>query len=330
VSRRLALILLVAAAGALGVFAYTYAVGRANPPTPHAAALKAPARAARHVAVRLVERITGRLTEALQNPAAAVTPGDALVLLGGLTAADTSTSSIVLAHPSNASQRGQLPTALHDAGAAQLGAFTYLFGGGDGVRQLDAIVRVDGATGATAPAGRLPSPSSDQAAAAVGGTAYVVGGYTGTRWLDTIVAWRPGKAARVVAHLPTALRYAAVTAVGDRLLIAGGSLPDGTASSDVFEFVPALRRVVRIGRLPAPTTHAAAAAVGNVAYVLGGRGATLESKTSRIVGIDLRTRRIWSAGHLSRPRSDLVAATLGSRIVLAGGRGPAGTEDRIS
>ena len=35
------------------------------------------------------------------------------------------------------------------------------------------------------------------------GTAYVIGGYTGSQWLDTIVAWRPGAAARVVAHLPS-------------------------------------------------------------------------------------------------------------------------------
>src|SRR5207247_9872744 len=153
--------------------------------------------------------------------------------LGGVTPADTATSEILLAQATGAHRRGALPTALHDAAAAQLGTATYLFGGGDGTRQLDAILRVDGATGRTVAAGRLPSPSSDQAAAAVAGTAYVVGGYTGSRWLDTIVAWRPGTHARVVAHLPTPLRYAAVTAVGDRLLIAGGSLPNGNASEAV-------------------------------------------------------------------------------------------------
>jgi Kelch motif len=57
-----------------------------------------------------------------------------------------------------------------------------------------------------------PAPSSDQPAAAIGNTVYVVGGYTGSQWLDTIVAWRPGTQPRIVAHLPFALRYAAVTA----------------------------------------------------------------------------------------------------------------------
>src|SRR5206468_3328465 len=155
-------------------------------------------------------------------------------------------------------------------------------------------------------------------AAVVGGTAYVVGGYTGSRWLDTSVAWRPGAPAHVVAHLPTPLRYAAVTAASDRVVIAGGSLPSGNASDAVLAFVPAQRRLLRVGRLPAPTTHAAAAAVGNVAYVLGGRGATVGSATARIVGVDLGTRRIWAAGRLTTARSDLAAATLGTRIVLAG------------
>ena len=71
----------------------------------------------------------------------------------------------------------------------------------------------------------LPAASSDQAGATLAGTAYVVGGFTGSRWLDTIVAFHPPRFVRVVAHLPVALRYAAVTAVGGDVIIAGGSLP---------------------------------------------------------------------------------------------------------
>ena len=184
--------------------------------------------------------------------------------------------------------------------------------------------------GATANVGRLPSPSSDQAAAQVAGTAYVVGGYTGSRWLDTIVAWRPGAPARVVAHLPTPLRYAAVTAAGGKLVIAGGSLPTGSASAAVLEYAPAAGRVIRVGSLPAPTTHAAAAALGDVVYVVGGRGASVGSATSRVVAVDLRSGRVRPAGRLSTPRSDLAAVTLGSRILVAGGRGTNGTEAGIS
>ena len=97
--------------------------------------------------------------------------------------------------------------------------------------------------------------------------AYVFGGYTGSRWLDTVVEWRPNGSAKVVGHLPYPLRYAAVTAVGRRLVIAGGSLPSGRASSAVLSFDPATGRVLRVGNLPAPTTHAAAATSCDVAPV---------------------------------------------------------------
>ena len=127
----------------------------------------------------------------------------------------------------------------HDTAAAVLGGNVYVFGGGNGASQLDDIVRVDPSSGHTTLVAHLPAASSDSTAATIAGTAYVVGGYTGTRWLDTIVAYRPGRAARVVAHLPKTLRYAAVTAVGKTLVIAGGSLENGTASDSVLAFTPA-------------------------------------------------------------------------------------------
>ena len=186
------------------------------------------------------------------------------------------------------------------------------------------------AGGSAAVVGRLPAPSSDQSAAVIGDTAYVVGGYTGTRWLDTIVAWRPGVQPRVVAHLPFALRYAAVAAAGGRLVIAGGSLESGAASAAVLTYKPGSRGVAKIGHLPTPTTHAAAAALGDVVYMIGGRGAAVGSPTARIVAVEPTTHRIRLAGTLASPRSDLAAARVGGRILLAGGRGTGGTEANLS
>jgi YVTN family beta-propeller protein len=289
---------------------------------------------ARHAAaphaVRLSERSTGTLATPVQDAAIAPVPGGAM-LLGGLTAADTSRTDIRIASPTGDRAAGALPTSLHDTVAVRLGSFVYLFGGGTGANtQSDQILRVPATGGTPTSAGRLPAPSSDQSAAAIGATAYVVGGYTGTRWLDTIVAWRPGSSPLVVAHLPATLRYAAVTAADGELVIAGGSLENGSASDAVLAFRPGSSRVVRIGRLPAPTTHAAAATLGGVAYVIGGRGASTGTPTARIVSVDPRTRHIRSAGSLSSPRSDLAAATVGSAILLAGGRGLGGTEAGLS
>jgi DNA-binding beta-propeller fold protein YncE len=273
---------------------------------------------------RLVPVAAGTLASPVQD-AAATAFGNGAVLLGGLTAADTSRDDIVTVSRAGSSRVGHLPTALHDSAAVALGRLVYLFGGGTGTAQIDSIVRVDPSTGAAEAIGHLPAGSSDQAAAGIGGTAYVVGGYTGTRWLDTIVAWKPGGTARVVAHLPQAVRYAAVTAVGARLIIAGGSLPNGTASDAVYEYVPAAGRVFRLGRLPAPTTHAAAATFGSVAYVIGGRSATVGTPTDRIVAVDVVKRKIVPAGLLQQPLSDLAAIGEAHGILVSGGRSTAGT-----
>jgi DNA-binding beta-propeller fold protein YncE len=286
----------------------TTARRRSLPPHPQSAVARP---------VRLAERVVGALPQPVQDAAAARSGSGALVV-GGLNAADTSIGDIRFVSGGDDARHGSLAGVRHDAAAVSLGGTTYVFGGGDGVRQLDEIVAIG--PGGARVAGRLPQPASDLAAATIGGTAYVVGGYTGARWLDTILAWKPGSTPRVAGRLPTALRYAAVTAADGKLVIAGGSLPSGTASNAVLVFDPSHGGVRRIGVLPAPTTHAAAAALGDTAYVVGGRGPTVGTPTRRIVAVDPAARSVRPAGALAEPRSDLVAVGLGGRILLVGGR----------
>jgi YVTN family beta-propeller protein len=273
---------------------------------------------------RLVPRTAGTLASPIQDAAAAPFGGGA-VLVGGLTPADVSSGAIVTATRAGSRTVGAIPQALHDSAAVTIGHDTYLFGGGTGTAQIDTILMIDPRTGAAQSVGHLPAGSSDQSAAAIGRTAYIVGGYTGTRWLDTIVAWSPGHSAHVVARLPHALRYAAVTATAGRLVIAGGSLEDGTASRVVYAYTPTMRRVTPVASLPAPTTHAAAASIGDTAFVIGGRGATLDTPTSRIVAVDPVKRRAHVVGALPQPLSDLAAVALGTSILLAGGHSATGT-----
>jgi hypothetical protein len=99
---------------------------------------------------------------------------------------------------------------------------------------------------------------------------------------------------------------------------AGRTPPSGRSFG--LAFLPGSGRVVSLGQLPAPTTHGAAASLGHIAYLVGGRGTDPNTPTARIVAIDPARRRVRGAGHLSAPRSDLAAVSLGNRIVLAGGR----------
>jgi YVTN family beta-propeller protein len=300
------------------------------PVTPTATAIDTPPRPPVATApAQLVETAASRLPAPRQDVAAAVLGRDVL-LAGGLDAADASTAAIDRLRHGRPQSLGRLPVALHDAPAVALAGRMYVFGGGDGIAQHAEITGVDPATGATGREGTLPAASSDAAAAAVGPVAYVVGGYTGARWLDTIVAWRPGAPSRVVARLPHGLRYAAVAASGPRLVIAGGTLPDGSASSDVFVFDTRTHALRRVRSLPRSTTHAAAAALGPVVLVLGGRGTAPASVSRTIVAVDPVRGTTRRAGLLRTARSDLAAVTLGRRVLLVGGHGRAGTLAALS
>jgi YVTN family beta-propeller protein len=266
----------------------------------------------------------------MQDAAAAPLHGGGVALLGGLSASDQSMNEAVVVRRGASRDLGHLPQSLHDAPGVRLGSRLFVFGGGTGVRQLADITEVDLASGRTHPAGSLPAASSDSAATSLGGTAYIVGGFTGTTWLDTVVAWRPGSKARVVAHLPTPIRYAAVAASEGAIVIAGGSQPDGSASRAILTFDPRSGLVRTIGRLPAATTHAAAATIGTTVYLVGGRGAVVNTPTARILAIDPVSGHVRAAGRLDVPLSDLAAVGDGKAILVAGGHAVAGTVSTVS
>ena len=269
------------------------------------------------------------LPSALQDPGSAALGDGRYALMGGLDAADTSTSSVIVGDRRGAHQTASLPNSQHDAQAATLGGHVYLFGGGQ-FSTYDHILAYDPASGRVSEAGTLPRPASDVAVAGDGATtAYIVGGYDGTSSLDTILRYRPGATPQVAGHLPIALRYAAVAFTGGELIIAGGSTPNGNASDAVLRFDPGSGRVVQIARLPQPLTHAGAAVLDGFVYLVGGRGANLDSQTTAIWAVNPRTGRLRAAGHLPAPLSDPAVIGLGSRILVAGGRTATGTQSGV-
>jgi N-acetylneuraminic acid mutarotase len=264
----------------------------------------------------------------LQDPAAADLGGGRFVLLGGLDAADTSTAGVIVADLHGPVHETSLPGAQHDAQAAALTGSVYVFGGGQ-FTEYDHILKFDPGLNAVSTAGTLPTAASDVAVTETGGVAYIVGGFDGTSPLDTIVAWRPGSAARVVAHLPVALRYAAVTATsGGEVIIIGGSTPTG-ASDAIFRFDPASGAVRQIGRLPHPITHGGAATLGASVYLVGGRGNLPGAQSAGVWSIDPATGTVRPAGQLPQPLSDAGVLATGGAIIVAGGRSTAGTQASV-
>ncbi|HEX6459183.1 MAG TPA: hypothetical protein VF032_09730 [Thermoleophilaceae bacterium] len=273
--------------------------------------------------IRLTARTVGQLSAPEQDAAVAQVGSASAVLLGGLTAADTSRADIVVLHGAREVRHDLLPAAVHDAAAVRLGRAVYLFGGGN-LTSSDAIVKVSLSGRPAQEVAKLPKPLSDIAATTVGSTAFIVGGYDGTNPSDEILAWRPGHQIQVVGHMPHPLRYAAVAALGRNLYIAGGSTPTG-ASHDVLAFDTTTRKLTVAARLPRPTTHAAAAAFGCCVYVIGGRQEQIGTPTRRIFAVQPGKQRVRTAGHLPVPLSDLGAVPQRRRILAIGGRSGTGT-----
>ena len=169
----------------------------------------------------LTARAIGNMPAPVQLPAVTPVGPDQLLAIGGLDSGDASVASITKVVGGSAASAGALPSAFHDAAAATLGSSTYVFGGGEGGATRNQILKLIGKEATQV--GTLPTGSSDSTAAALGGTIYVVGGYDGSIGLSTILAFTPPSQIRTVAKLPVSLRYAAVSAVGGKLMIAGGS-----------------------------------------------------------------------------------------------------------
>jgi Kelch motif len=318
----LAVVLALAGTGCGGAGAHT--ATRSSPAAHPDRSTAAAAKATLARPAQLVYHPLYSLSAPLRDPASAVLGSGHFVFLGGLDAADSSSAGIELADLHGVLHTDSLPLAQHDAQGAQLGGVVYVFGGGS-FSELDHIVSFDPVSDLVHTVGVLPHAQSDVAVTASDGTAYVVGGYDGTNWLDTILAWRPGSTARVVAHLPVGLRYAAASTVDGQVLIMGGSTPAG-ASDAVYRFNPATGRVRQIGRLPQPITHAGAATLGSFVYLVGGRGDNLDSQTADVWSINPLNGAVRRAGRLPEPLSDTGVVSTGGALVVAGGLSPTGTQ----
>ncbi|MHB8506034.1 MAG: kelch repeat-containing protein [Acidimicrobiales bacterium] len=208
--------------------------------------------------------------------ASVVATGGGLVVLGGLTAAGTSSQVVARVDTTTGtvSADGTLAAGVHDAAASAVGSSVMVLGGGSPatVPTVQSILPAPGATGTVS--GQLPQPRSDLAAVDVGGTTYVVGGYDGTTYLPDVLATTDGAHFRTVAHLPVPVRYPAVAALGGKVYVFGGetAAPGGTAATADIQVVdPATGTAEVVGHLPRARYGAAAFVVDHHLYVAGGQ-----------------------------------------------------------
>jgi hypothetical protein len=269
---------------------------------------------------QLVIQRTGYELAAPIQRAVAVWDGNVVDIAGGLDASGNTVGGVFSMNPvtGRLTSLGSLAQPVHDAAAAMIAGQLIVFAGGAG-SSTDTVQAFDPATGAGAVIGRLPVALSDLGCVRIGPTTYLVGGFDGIRPRREIYATTDGRSFTTVGHLPVGLRYPAVTAVGDRVVIAGGLAADGpTTGVEVFD--PASRRTTTIGDLPAPLAHAAAFTLARTVYVAGGRNAADRALTA-VTAIDPVTGSVTPHRRLAAPVADAAVAAGSHIVLLIGGWG---------
>jgi hypothetical protein len=142
-----------------------------------------------------------KLPAAVSRPTVFAAAGELLVV-GGLTAADTTTQAILRVDLTQGAVNpaGQLPIPVHDAAGAVVDRRDLTFGGGStAVTSL-----VQDVTPGAAPQviSHLPQPRADLVAISDNNIGHVLGGFNGTQGSTAILRTRDGKTFAVIGTLP--------------------------------------------------------------------------------------------------------------------------------
>ena len=268
--------------------------------------------------MRLVARVARWQLPAARSREVVLGTQSGLMVAGGLSAAKVSTSSVWLLAPGSgrAKQLAPLAEAVHDATGVVVSGKPLVIAGGntttvDVVQQLTAT--------AAHVVGHLPQPRSDLVSTTAGASAYVLGGFDGTTALSPVLRTTDGRRFTTVAHLPVTVRYPAVVALGNRLLLFGGEHND-IPVDDVQQVDLTTGRARIVGHLPLPLAHEAAFVLDGTAWLVGGRsGGQLQT---RIWRWDPTRGRALPGGRLPYAVADAGLAVAGSTAYLVGGETP--------
>jgi len=247
-------------------------------------------------------------------------------VVGGLTAADTSSSTIWAYSPSRGvTGTWNLPFRTHDLSAVAAGGRVYVIGGGaftslDTFGSFAVPPRTSGGTTVTfTKAGTTPQPYSDAWAGMWNGAMTIVGGFNDQSASNRVWQYLSGNW-KVQSTLPVGVRYAGVAVSGDLYVVGGfdgNNSGLGSQTSGVYA-VTSGSGVRRLATLPQPLERAAAAVIGNTLYVFGGYNGS--SYSSAILALDTATNSWSTAGHLPEPWAYGAVVQSGSTVYLVGGQ----------
>jgi len=248
---------------------------------------------------------------------ALVAVGNRLRILGGLSPSGSSLSGASWLDPKSGAvtAAGSLADVVHDGAGAQIGAASFVFGGGS-PDTFATVQSLGAATPTGAVAGQLPQPRSDLATATIGRTVYIVGGYDGTTYDPSVLATVDGTHFTTTATLPVPVRYPAVVALGNSVFSFGGQTGSGagsgaTTTAAIQEIDPATHTARVVGTLPQALYGAAAFVIAGHIYLAGGQTGGGQTLT-QLYEFDERTHGIADAGLLPQAVAFGGYATVGT------------------
>lgn len=287
------------------------------------------------------------LPEPLSRAGAVPLSGNRVLLVGGLLASDTSSSEVAVLDiaTGKVTRVATLPSPTHDAGIAELDGRAFVFGGGQSVPStvVQAVTLASSEHGGSPGAvvtGYLPQARSDDDAVTVGGTAYVVGGYDGSAGDAAVLATTNGAEFSLVATLPVAVRYPAVTASNRVIYLFGGESEQGGTTTEystpagsttpppgqqvaVVQAIDTRTHVAKVvGSLPHALEGAAAFTFDGHIFLAGGDSnapGSAPSSGSTVWSFDPSNDSFHVAGHLAAPVSYAAVVVEGRTVWLVGG-----------
>jgi hypothetical protein len=245
--------------------------------------------------------------------------GDGLLMVGGLTAADTTTQAIWRLDLSlrTVNPAGQLPVPVHDAAGAVVDGRDLVFGGGS----TAVTSAVQDVTPGASPrvVSHLPQPRADLVAISDSNAGYVLGSFDGVQGSTDILRTQDGRTFTVIGALPVAVRYPAVVASDGSIWLFGGE-HDGRQVTDVQRIDLTTGHGSVAGHLPTPLAHAGALTLEGTILVAGGRiGATA---TNEVMRFDPVRVSFSAAGRLPAAQSDFGVPVVAGTAFLVGGESP--------
>lgn len=220
-------------------------------------------------------------------------------------------------------EAAEKPTAVADAGAAELYGEIYVPGGRLPNGELTGAVEAySPAQNAWRPIAALPQAQAGSLALSDGAFLYVLGGFDGETYLDTAYVYDPAADSwRPLPPLPHGRAFASGGVLAGQLHVVGGQ-DAGGARQDCLRLNPAMEVWETCPEMLLPRSGAGSAVLLNRLYVIGGRGEAGALSFSEMYDPTAQTWQVINTPQLSETGEwgDLGVGQIETRIYALGGR----------